>query len=97
MSSLDDLASGGYKNVIDEVDQSVKKKAKRVVFCSGKVYYDLLEARQQAKIDHVALVRLEQLYPFPHHEIDQIFAIYTHVSGFVWCQEEPKNQRGLVL
>jgi 2-oxoglutarate dehydrogenase E1 component len=92
VSSLEELSQKHYLNVIDEVDPSIRTQAKSVIFCSGKVYYDLLEKRQSANIHDVALVRLEQLYPFPHDEMLAIFKQYDQVTDFVWCQEEPKNQ-----
>jgi len=63
-----------------------------MVFCSGKVYYDLLESRQVHGIDDVALIRIEQLYPFPIIEFAAILKQYAHVEDIVWCQEEPQNQ-----
>jgi 2-oxoglutarate dehydrogenase E1 component len=60
------------------------------VFCSGKVYYDLLEERRKREIDDVMLVRIEQLYPFPHKVIMKDFKEYAHAQ-FIWCQEEPRN------
>jgi 2-oxoglutarate dehydrogenase E1 component len=64
---------------------------KRVVLCSGKVYYDLLEQRRKRAKD-VAIVRIEQLYPFPHQAVQEALKPYAHVHDFVWCQEEPLNQ-----
>jgi len=91
-SSLEELASGVYHNVIDEIDDINPTKVKRVVMCSGKVYYDLLEQRRKNEQDDVAIVRIEQLYPFPHAEMEAIMAQYQHVKDWVWCQEEPLNQ-----
>jgi 2-oxoglutarate dehydrogenase E1 component len=65
---------------------------RRIVFCSGKVYYDLLEARRAANIDNVAIVRIEQLYPFPVQEYAEVLAEYPQAADVVWCQEEPQNQ-----
>ena len=62
------------------------------MFCSGKVYYDLLEARQVHEREHVALIRIEQLYPFPIEEFARIIDEFAHVPDIVWCQEEPQNQ-----
>jgi 2-oxoglutarate dehydrogenase E1 component len=62
------------------------------VLCSGKVYFDLLKSRRAKKIDNVALVRLEQLYPFPTQAFDAIVRKYAKATEFVWCQEEPQNQ-----
>ena len=66
----------------------------RIVLCSGKVYFDLLKARRDAKIDAVAIVRLEQLYPFPSEEYEAILRKYENAREIVWCQEEPQNQGG---
>lgn len=92
VSSLEELSEGVFHNVIDEVDDLDAKKVKRVVMCSGKVYYDLLEQRRKDKQEDVAIIRIEQLYPFPHAEIEKIFKQYSHVNDWVWCQEEPQNQ-----
>jgi 2-oxoglutarate dehydrogenase E1 component len=91
-STLEELAQGQFHNVIDEIDALSIPQIKRLIFCSGKVYYELLEMRREHKIEDIALVRMEQLYPFPHEEVEAIFAKYKHVKEFVWCQEEPKNQ-----
>ena len=92
VSTLDELAHGRFQNVIGEQDEHQPEAVTRVVMCSGKVYYDLLDARRKAELKHVTLVRIEQLYPFPHAELTDILAPYAHVKEFVWCQEEPQNQ-----
>lgn len=92
VSTLDELAHGRFQNVIGEQDEHQPEAVTRVVMCSGKVYYDLLDARRKAELKQVALVRIEQLYPFPHAELTDILAPYAHVKEFVWCQEEPQNQ-----
>lgn len=91
-SSLEELASGVFHNVIDEIDDIDPSKVRRVVMCGGKVFYDLLDQRRKRELDDVAIVRIEQLYPFPHKEMDEIMKRYAHVKDFVWCQEEPQNQ-----
>lgn len=92
-STLEELSSGKFYNVIAETEESIKPAGvKRVVFCSGKVYYELLEERRKREISDVAIVRVEQLYPFPHQEMDETLKDYQHVTDFVWCQEEPQNQ-----
>jgi 2-oxoglutarate dehydrogenase E1 component len=91
-SSLNDLASGSFQTVISETENLDAKKVKRVVLCSGKVYFDLLAARRERKITDVALLRIEQLYPFPHDDFKEKLKAYSHVTDIVWCQEEPKNQ-----
>lgn len=92
VSELDTLASGTFQNAIGEIDALDPKGVKRVVLCSGKVYYDLLEARRKNEQTDVAIIRIEQLYPFPQEEVAAILADYQHVKDFVWCQEEPQNQ-----
>ena len=92
VSSFDELSHGTFQNVIGEIDELDTKKVDRVVLCSGKVYYDLLDKRRKQEIDNVAIVRIEQLYPFPHAEMAKALADYQHVKDFVWCQEEPQNQ-----
>lgn len=92
VSSTEELAEGVFHNVIDEIDDLSPSKVKRVVMCSGKVYYDLLEQRRKNEQTDVAIIRIEQLYPFPHEEIGQIVSKFKHVKDWVWCQEEPQNQ-----
>jgi 2-oxoglutarate dehydrogenase E1 component len=91
-STLEELASGVFHNVIGEIDDIEAKDVKRVVFCSGKVYYELLEERRKREQKDVAIIRVEQLYPFPHQEMTKLLSQYQHVTDFVWCQEEPQNQ-----
>jgi 2-oxoglutarate dehydrogenase E1 component len=90
-SSLEDLSAGEFNNVIDDatVDPAL---VKRVILCSGKVYYHLLEERDSRGITDIAIIRLEQLYPFPDTELDAILGNYNHLQSAVWCQEEPMNQ-----
>jgi 2-oxoglutarate dehydrogenase E1 component len=92
VSSLEDLAQGSFQNVIDEIDRIEPEKVTRVVFCSGKVYFDLLESRRSDGIQNVALVRIEQLYPFPIEEYAAVIRKYPNAHEIVWCQEEPQNQ-----
>lgn len=92
VSEMDDLADHGFQNAIGEIDDLNPKKVKRVVFCSGKVYYDLLKERREREQEEVAIIRIEQLYPFPAEEVADIMKDYQHVKDFVWCQEEPQNQ-----
>ncbi|TKB54492.1 2-oxoglutarate dehydrogenase E1 component [Ferrimonas aestuarii] len=92
VSSLEELAEGTFQNVIAEIDELDPTKVDRVVFCSGKVYFDLLEKRRREELTNVAIIRVEQLYPFPHPEMEAILEQYQHVTDFVWCQEEPQNQ-----
>ncbi|GFD88657.1 2-oxoglutarate dehydrogenase subunit E1 [Tenacibaculum sp. KUL152] len=92
VSSLEELAEGKFHNVIGEIDDIDPKNVKRVVMCSGKVYYDLLDQRRKNEQTDVAIIRLEQLYPFPQEECAKVVAQYSHVKDWVWCQEEPQNQ-----
>ena len=92
VSSLEELASGVFLNVIDEIDDIDNTKIDRVVMCSGKVYYDLLEQRRENNLHNIAIVRIEQLYPFPSLELEAVVAKYADVKDWVWCQEEPQNQ-----
>lgn len=92
ISTLEDLADGSFLPAIGEVDDLNPANVKRVVFCSGKVYYDLLEQRRDNEQGDVAIVRIEQLYPFPKEEVEAVIAQYTNVVDYVWCQEEPQNQ-----
>ncbi|MBL4828652.1 MAG: 2-oxoglutarate dehydrogenase E1 component [Aliivibrio sp.] len=91
-STFEDLADGTFQPAIPEVDALDPKKVKRVVLCSGKVYFDLLEQRRKNEQTDVAIVRIEQLYPFPKEDVQAAIAPYTNVTDFVWCQEEPQNQ-----
>src|SRR6187399_250382 len=92
VSSLEDLANGEFANVIDEVDKLTPANVRRVVLSSGKVYFDLLKARRATANAEVALVRVEQLYPFPVPEMESVLAKYPNAREVVWCQEEPQNQ-----
>jgi 2-oxoglutarate dehydrogenase E1 component len=92
ISTLDDLSAGSFQPVIGDVDTPDKSTIRRLVMCSGKVYYDLLERRRAERLEHVGLVRIEQLYPFPWRLLRQELAHYTGVEKYCWCQEEPKNQ-----
>ncbi|MFK7853178.1 MAG: 2-oxoglutarate dehydrogenase E1 component [Granulosicoccus sp.] len=91
-STLEDLAEGTFQPVISEIDDLDPNAVDRLVLCSGKVYYDLLEARRSADLKNVALVRLEQLYPFPYDAMKDAVKQFPHAKSIVWCQEEPRNQ-----
>ena len=90
-SSLEELADGRFDCVIDD-SSVVVKKVKKVILCSGKVFYHLLEERDSKNISNIAIIRIEQLYPFPDKEIDEILTKYKGINEIVWCQEEPRNQ-----
>jgi len=91
-STLEELSDGSFQTVIPEVDAIDPKKVDRVVMCSGKVYYDLLEKRRKEELENIAIVRIEQLYPFPEDDLGDVLAPYKHLKKVVWCQEEPMNQ-----
>ena len=91
VSSLADLSHNSFANIIDEIDEIEPAQTQRVVFCSGKVYFDLLKARRLAAQHDVAIVRIEQLYPFPVEEYQAVLTRYANAE-LVWCQEEPQNQ-----
>ena len=91
-SSLDDLTQGKFETVIAETDELNAGNVDRIIMCSGKVYYDLIDRRRQEEMENVAIIRIEQLYPFPHDRLVEELAKYRNVKLFVWCQEEPQNQ-----
>ena len=92
VSTLDELCDGEFKVVLEEVDTIDPAGVDRLVLCSGKVYYELLEARREANATNVAILRLEQLYPFPEPQLLEAIRPYTNLEAVVWCQEEPMNQ-----
>ncbi|MFV3288233.1 2-oxoglutarate dehydrogenase E1 component [Pseudomonas sp. NY11955] len=92
ISTLEDLAEGSFQTVIPEIDSLDPAKVERLVLCGGKVYYDLLEKRRAEGREDIAIVRIEQLYPFPEDDLVEILAPYTNLKHAVWCQEEPMNQ-----
>lgn len=90
ISGVSEFTSGGFRELIDDVTIPDARRVKRVLFCSGKIYYDLLEKQEKEKRADVAIVRLEQLYPLPQKKLDEITQKYSQ-SHFVWVQEEPAN------
>ena len=90
-STVEDLTEGKFKCVIDD-ELNSKKDVTRVVMCSGKIYYDLLQKRNEDKIKDTALIRIEQLYSFPYDDLESILSSYPNLNKFIWCQEEPANQ-----
>ena len=91
ISPLADLAEGNFRNIIGD-GTTDPKKTKRMIACSGKVYYDLLNRRRENTQENVAIIRIEQLYPFPADEFAAELAHYPKLKEIVWCQDEPKNQ-----
>lgn len=92
VSSMKDLAQGGFEVVIPEIDSIDASKVTRVVICCGKVYYDLLQKRRDDALTNVAIVRIEQLYPFPKKSLIKALSKYPQAKKIIWCQEEPQNQ-----
>ena len=90
VSTVDEFASGGFQEVIDDISAEVKK-IKSVVFCTGKFYYDLLAAKEEHGRNDVALVRIEQLFPLPSEQMKKIIDKYANADDWVWAQEEPRN------
>ena len=91
VSTLDDLSDGSFECVIDdEIDN--KNDVKKIIMCSGKVFYELIEKRNKEKRYEIAIIRIEQLYPFPYDDLEEILLRYQNVHEYIWCQEEPLNQ-----
>ncbi|HEY0457859.1 MAG TPA: multifunctional oxoglutarate decarboxylase/oxoglutarate dehydrogenase thiamine pyrophosphate-binding subunit/dihydrolipoyllysine-residue succinyltransferase subunit [Pyrinomonadaceae bacterium] len=93
-STVEELTVGGFNPVLDDVRISDKAKVRRIVLCSGKVFYDLDAGRTDSHDDRVAIVRLEQFYPFPKARLQEIFASYPNATQLFWTQEEPENMGG---
>ncbi len=92
VSPLEDFSKGGFHSVIGETEKLSAKNVTRVLACSGKIYYELLAHRRELKVDNIAIVRLEQQYPFPHEDFAREIAKFPHAKQVVWVQEEPQNQ-----
>jgi 2-oxoglutarate dehydrogenase E1 component len=92
VSTLEDITNGAFQPVIGEQDSINPDEVTRFILCTGKVYYDLLEARRKDNLKHVVIARLEQIYPFPDKLLKHELAKYPQLKDFIWCQEEPKNQ-----
>ncbi|MDX6694199.1 MAG: multifunctional 2-oxoglutarate metabolism enzyme [Blastocatellia bacterium] len=93
-STLEQLTNGGFLPVINDAEVKERERVRRIVLCSGKVFYDLNAARKKTGDDHVAIIRLEQFYPFPEQRLREIFSGYPNATQLVWTQEEPKNMGG---
>ena len=91
-SSLETFSRGALATVQPEQDALDAAAVRRVVLCSGKVYFDLLGARRERAIDDIAILRVEQLYPFPRRRLGELLQRYPSAEEIVWCQEEPRNQ-----
>lgn len=92
VSPLEEFSEGALAVVQPDIDPLVPEVVRRVVLCSGKVFFDLLAVRRERAIQDIAIVRVEQLYPFPRHPLREILDHYTNAKEIVWCQEEPRNQ-----
>ena len=92
VSSLEDLASGQFQPVIPETENFNSEKTRRIITCSGKIYYELVAYRRKQSISDMAIIRLEQLYPFPHDDFQAQIDRYPNAKEIIWCQEEPGNQ-----
>ncbi|MBF6987167.1 2-oxoglutarate dehydrogenase E1 component [Cupriavidus sp. IK-TO18] len=92
VSSLSELAKGHFETVIADQEELNASKVKRVIMCSGKVYYDLVNTRKEREANDTAIIRLEQLYPFPHKAVAAELKKYPNATEIVWCQDEPQNQ-----
>jgi len=92
VSTMTEMAEGSFQVIIDETDGFDSEKIGKVIICSGKVYYELREERRARGLDNIAIIRLEQLYPFPHEDFENCLLQYRNVKTITWCQEEPMNQ-----
>lgn len=92
VSPLSDLAKGHFETVIGDHEELNPGKVKRVIMCSGKVYYDLVNTRKEREANDTAIIRLEQLYPFPHKALAAELKKYPNANEILWCQDEPQNQ-----
>ncbi|MFS8975503.1 2-oxoglutarate dehydrogenase E1 component [Cupriavidus necator] len=92
VSPLSDLAKGHFETVIPDHEELNASKVKRIIMCSGKVYYDLVNTRKERESNDAAIIRLEQLYPFPHKAVAAELKKYPNATEIVWCQDEPQNQ-----
>lgn len=92
VSTWDDLIDGQFHVAIPEIEKLTAKDVKRVILCTGKLYYELLEKRTALKRKDIAIMRIEQLYPFPYDEVIELLRAYDKTTEIVWCQEEPRNQ-----
>jgi len=90
VSTLKDFTSKSFQEVLDDTNADVKN-VKRLAFCTGKVYYDLIERREKEGVNDIAFVRIEQLYPFPQKQVDAIIKKYNKATNYLWIQEEPEN------
>ena len=91
VSSIEDFTTGGFQEVIDDPLMKDKSKVEKIMFCTGKIYYDVIEEREKRGNENIAFVRMEQLYPVPYEQMDKVIAGYKNVKQKYWLQEEPEN------
>ena len=91
VSSIEDFTTGGFQEVIDDPLVKDKSKVEKIMFCTGKIYYDVIEEREKRGNENIAFVRMEQLYPVPYEQMDKVIAGYKNVKQKYWLQEEPEN------
>ncbi len=91
ISSLEELTDGEFKTIIEDSDVK-QEEVKKIILCSGKVFYDLDKRRKELKIENIGIMRMEQLYSFPYDDLEKSLLKYPNTDDFVWCQEEPANQ-----
>ncbi|MCF7982481.1 MAG: 2-oxoglutarate dehydrogenase E1 component [Pseudomonadales bacterium] len=92
ISSMEELADGTFHTILPETENHNPEKIKRVILCSGKIYYELLNQRQENGPDNLAILRIEQIYPFPEDDLAEALSIYPNLNELTWVQEEPLNQ-----
>jgi 2-oxoglutarate dehydrogenase E1 component len=92
VSEIKDLTSGGFSEILD--DPETVKNPERVVFCSGKIFYELVKNRSESARDKIAIIRMEQFYPFPEQLLEQVISRYKNTPQWYWVQEEPANMGG---
>lgn len=92
VSELSELANGSFKAILPEIDEINPKQVKRIILTTGKLYYDLLQKRRDEQAHHIAIIRIEQLYPFPAEELKALLAQYPADAKLIWAQDEPRNQ-----
>jgi 2-oxoglutarate dehydrogenase E1 component len=89
-STIDDLVNGGFKEIIDDAS-AIPNEITKMVFCSGKIYYELLSEKEKLNRKEIAIIRIEQLYPFPQEQFQNLISKYYSAKEYLWVQEEPEN------
>jgi 2-oxoglutarate dehydrogenase E1 component len=97
-SKVSELTSGAYRPVLDDPTADGRRdEVTRLVLCGGKVYYDIQGHEERERMEHVAVARLEEFYPFPTGELKELVGRYPNLEGVIWAQEEPRNMGGLTF